>query len=161
LLEAAGVDPKSGIRRQALSLPETVQGMKDGTIDAMFWSGGLPTSGITDLMTTLKDQAVFIPLDRELPALQAEYGQIYQSTTIRRDVYKASSDVTTILVPNVLIVSPEMPDALAHDLAKVIFDRRQDLIRVHPEARNIDRAQAARTDPIPLHPGAKRFYDGG
>ena len=43
LLTAAGVDPEAGIKRQKLSLPETVQGMKDGTIEAMFWSGGLPT----------------------------------------------------------------------------------------------------------------------
>ncbi|GLZ02785.1 C4-dicarboxylate ABC transporter substrate-binding protein [Actinomadura sp. NBRC 104412] len=161
LLEAAGINPKSGIRRQALSLPETVQGMKDGTIDAMVWSGGLPTSGITDLMTTVKTRAVFVPLRRELPKLQARYGQIYQPTTIRRNVYRTPGPVSTILVPNVLIVSPKMPDNLAFELAKVIFDRRQDLVRVHPEAENIDKAQAAKTEPIPLHPGARRYYFGG
>lgn len=161
LLEVAGIDPKSGIKKQALSLPETVQGMKDGTLDAMVWSGGLPTSGITDLMTSMKDKAVFVPLDRELPRLQAKYSRIYQPITIKRNVYGAAADVSTISVPNTLIVSPKMPDALAHDLTEVIFTRRQDLIRVHPEAKNIDRAQAPKTEPIMLHPGAKKYYDGG
>ncbi|XVQ07453.1 TAXI family TRAP transporter solute-binding subunit [Spirillospora sp. CA-255316] len=160
LLEAAGLDPGSGVKKQALSLPETVQGMKDGTLDAMVWSGGLPTSGITDLMTSMKTRAVFVPLDRELPKLGAAYGPIYQSTTIKKNVYGTPGDVSTIAVPNVLIVSAKMPDALAHDLAKVIFDHQQELVKVHPEAKNIDRAQAPKSEPVVLHPGAKKFYDG-
>jgi TRAP transporter TAXI family solute receptor len=160
LLETAGIDPKTGIKKQALSLPETVQGMKDGTLDAMVWSGGLPTSGVTDLMTTMKTKAAFVPLDRELAGLKSKYGPIYQATTIKKSTYGTPGDVPTIAVPNVLIVSTKMPDALAHDLAKVIFDRRQDLIKVHPEAANIDRAKAPKTEPVVLHPGAKKYYDG-
>jgi uncharacterized protein len=60
LLTAAGVDPANGIKRQKLFLPETVQGMKDGTIQAMFWSGGLPTAGVIDLVTSLKGQVRFL-----------------------------------------------------------------------------------------------------
>ncbi|MEW2352350.1 TAXI family TRAP transporter solute-binding subunit [Spirillospora sp. NPDC029432] len=160
LLETAGIDPQKGIKKQALSLPETVQGMKDGTLDAMVWSGGLPTGGITDLMTTMKSRAVFVPLARELPGLQAKFGTIYQSTTIGKDVYGTPGAVQTIAVPNVLIVPAKMPDTLARDLARVLFDRRQDLIKVHPEANNIDRVRAAKTDPVVLHPGAKKYYDG-
>ena len=161
LLEAAGIDPGSGVKKQALSLPETVQAMKDGTLDAMVWSGGLPTSGITDLMTGLKDKAVFVPLDRELAALRSRYGPIYQQTTIGKDVYGTKGDVSTIAVPNVLVVSDKMPDALAHDLAKVIFENQQELAKVHPEAKNIDRARAPQSEPVVVHPGAKRYYDGG
>ncbi|MFB4315260.1 TAXI family TRAP transporter solute-binding subunit [Actinomadura sp. 21ATH] len=160
LLETAGIDPRNGIKKQALSLPETVQGMKDGTLDAMVWSGGLPTSGITDLMTTMKSRAVFVPLDRELPGLRSRFGTIYQATTIGKDVYGTPGEVRTVAVPNVLIVPAKMPDTLARDLARVLFDRRQELVKVHPEAKNIDRARAPKTEPVVLHPGARKYYDG-
>ena len=157
LLEAAGLDPDADIKRQALSLPETVQGMKDGTLDAMFWSGGLPTPGITDLFTTLKDDAALLPLDDLLPALNEKYGEVYGSETLGKDVYGTDTDVATIVVPNLLIVSEEMPEDLAHDLVKLLFDYQDELAKVHPEAKNISKEQAPKTDPIPLHPGAARY----
>lgn len=159
LLAAAGLDPAKDIQKQALSLPETVQGMKDGNIDAMFWSGGLPTGGITDLTTTLKDKVVFVPLADLLPKMQGEYGQVYQPITLDKDVYKTGADVATIAVPNLLVVSEKMPDQLAHDLVRLIYDNLETLVKVHPEAKNIDPAKGSATDPVMLHPGAKSYFD--
>lgn len=51
MTRAAGLDPDADVQRQALSPPETAQGLKDGTLDAMVRVGGPPVSGITDLMT--------------------------------------------------------------------------------------------------------------
>ena len=45
MLEAAGLNPDSDISKQQLSINESVQAVKDGTIDAFFWAGGLPTPG--------------------------------------------------------------------------------------------------------------------
>jgi TRAP transporter TAXI family solute receptor len=160
LLKAAGLDPDSDIKKQALSLPETVQGMKDGTIDGLFWSGGLPTGGITDLTTSLKNKAVFVPLDALLPKLQADYGQVYQPAMLAKAAYKLPADVPTIAVPNLLVVSTEMPDALAKDLTRLVFEHQDDLAKVHPEAKNISRDNGPKTEPVPLHPGARAYFDG-
>ncbi|MFF4426803.1 TAXI family TRAP transporter solute-binding subunit [Streptomyces sp. NPDC001549] len=46
LLDAEGLNPDRDVRAQRLGLPEAVDAMKDGTIDALFWSGGLPSGGI-------------------------------------------------------------------------------------------------------------------
>ncbi len=158
LLRAAGLDPDADVRRQALSLPETVQGVKDGTIDALFWSGGLPTGGITDLVTNLKEQIVFVPLDDLLPRLQTEYGPIYQSGRLPREAYGTAADVTTIVVPNMLVVSERMPADLAENLTRILFEHQAELAKVHPEANNISREDAPKTDPVPLHEGAKRYF---
>ncbi|WP_113703092.1 TAXI family TRAP transporter solute-binding subunit [Nonomuraea lactucae] len=157
LLKAAGLNPDADIKKQALSLPETVQGIKDGTLDALFWSGGLPTGGITDLTTSLKNDVVFVPIDDLLPKLQAEYGQVYQASALRKDVYATPADVPTIAVPNLLIVSDKMPADLAANLTKVLFEHQADLVKVHPEAKNISREDAPKTEPVPLHDGAKRY----
>jgi TRAP transporter TAXI family solute receptor len=160
LLTAAGVDPSSGIKRQKLSLPETVQGMKDGTIQGMFWSGGLPTAGVTDLVTSLKGQVRFLDLTPYLSKLQADHGQVYQPATIAPAVYKQPAPVRTIGVPNLLVVKDSMSDDLAFKLTELLFIKQAELAQVHPEAKNIQRDLATQTDPVQLHPGAKRYFDG-
>jgi TRAP transporter TAXI family solute receptor len=160
LLRAAGLDPKADVHAQALSLPETVQAMKDGSLDVLFWSGGLPTGGITDLTTSQRDGVAFVALDDLLPAMQAEHGQVYQAATLGKDVYKTAADVATIGVPNLLIVSAEMPEQLAFDLTKMLFDKQADLVKVHPEAKNISKDTGGKTDPVTLHPGSARFFNG-
>jgi TRAP transporter TAXI family solute receptor len=159
VLEAAGMDPKDDIKRQGLGVEESVQAMKDGSIDAFFWSGGLPTGAITDLVTsqkiTLLDTTVYTD------KLVQEFGDVYRNDTIPKGTYKGvGKDVPTIAVPNYLVVSEKMDDKLAHDLTKLLFDRKQDLVAVHPEAKNLDPKKGAEViAPIELHPGAKRYFD--
>jgi TRAP transporter TAXI family solute receptor len=160
LLRAAGVDPDTGIARQALSLPETVQGMKDGTIDAMFWSGGLPTGGVTDLTTSLGAGVTFVPLVDLLPKMRADHGPVYQAATIPASTYNQPADVATIGVPNLLVVNADMPDDLAASLTSLLFDQQAALAQVHPEGANIKRETAADTAPVPLHPGSQRVLAG-
>ena len=52
LLEVAGVDPDEDIAKRGLGVGESVQAIRDGSIDAFFWSGGVPTGAVTDLATT-------------------------------------------------------------------------------------------------------------
>ncbi|RJL26639.1 TAXI family TRAP transporter solute-binding subunit [Bailinhaonella thermotolerans] len=158
MLKAAGLDPDKDVKRQSLGLPETVQGMKDGTIDALVWSGGLPTSGITDLMTGLGNKATFVPLDDVQPKLAQEYGPVYNPGTIPAASYKLPADVPTIVVPNLLIVNEKMDEGLAQNLTKLLFERKADLEKVHPAARNIKPDVAAKTEPVQLHPGARKHY---
>lgn len=159
ILGAAGLDPGSDIQAQRLGLPETQDGMKDGTIDAMFWSGGLPTGGITDLTTSLKDGVRFIDVTPELTALQDEYGPIYEEGAIPADVYQQPADVPTIVVPNVLVVKEGFDPKLAKDLVTLLFEQRAELEKVNPAAADIVLETARKTDPIPLNPGAAKALD--
>jgi TRAP transporter TAXI family solute receptor len=161
LLEANDLDAATDLEQQRLGLPETVQGMKDGSIDAMVWSGGLPTGGITDLVTSLGDDVIMLPLTDELATLQDTYGEIYTDGTVPADVYGLPEDVATIAVPNFLVVSDAMPEDLAYEITKTIFENLDTLIAVHPEAENISADVATETDPVPVHPGAQRYFDEG
>ncbi|GAA3816662.1 TAXI family TRAP transporter solute-binding subunit [Sphaerisporangium flaviroseum] len=158
MLKAAGLDPDKDVTRQSLGLPESVQGIKDGGLDALIWSGGLPTPGITDLVTSLKDKVAFVPLDKVLAPMQAEHGQVYAAGTIAKDVYATPSEVSTITVPNLLVVNEKMDPALAESLARLLFDHKAELEKVHPSAKSITRDNAPKTEPVPLHDGAKKYY---
>ncbi|MEU0479477.1 MULTISPECIES: TAXI family TRAP transporter solute-binding subunit [unclassified Streptosporangium] len=158
LLKAAGLDPEEDVTRQSLGLPESVQALKDGDLDALVWSGGLPTPGITDLLTSLRGQVAFVPLDGVLPAMRAEHGSAYAPGTIAKDVYDTPSDVSTISVPNLLVVHEKMDPALVESLTRLLFERRAELEKIHPVAREISRDNARKTEPVPLHDGARKYY---
>jgi TRAP transporter TAXI family solute receptor len=159
ILEEAGIDPKSGIKREGLGVDESVQAMKDGSIDAFFWSGGLPTGAITDLTTT--EKITLLDTTEFTQALKDKYGDVYEDSTIPSGTYKSvSKDVPTIAVPNYLVVNESMDEQLAYDLTKLLFDHKEDLVAVHPEAKNLDPQKGKEViSPIELHPGAQRYFD--
>jgi len=159
VLEAAKLDPKGDIKRQGLGVDESVQAMKDGSIDAFFWSGGLPTGAITDLVTS--DKITMLDTTIYTDQLVKEYGEVYRDETIPKGTYKGvTKDVPTIAVPNYLVVSEKMDEKLAFNLTKLLFDQKDDLVAVHPEAKNLDPKRGAEViAPIQLHPGAKRYFD--
>ncbi|SCL19038.1 hypothetical protein GA0074692_0532 [Micromonospora pallida] len=161
LLTAAGLDPERGIQRERLSLPDTVRRMRAGTVDAFFFSGGLPTPGIADLISSGAGEYAFLPIASLAESLTRAHGPVYTSGVLPKGAYGTPRDVPTITVPNLLLVSPEMPEKLAYDLTRLLFAHQTELATVHPEGRNFDRQNAANTDPLPLHPGAARFYRGG
>jgi TRAP transporter TAXI family solute receptor len=155
LLEANGLTV-ADVEQKKASLPETVDGMKDGSIDAMVWSGGLPTAGVKDLVASLGDRVRFLDLSEELPILREKYGDAYQPGTIPPGAYGTPGTVRTIVVPNLLLVHEGMGDALAGDLVRLIFAKRAELAKIHPEAENITLETAAKTGDVPLHPGAEK-----
>ncbi|MFX0592919.1 TAXI family TRAP transporter solute-binding subunit [Melissospora conviva] len=161
LLTVAGIDPDAGITRLRLSLPETVKRMRAGEVDALFWSGGLPTPGITDLFAAAGDTVTFLPIADLTERLNQRFGPVYSAAELPRSAYGTARDVPTVAVANLILVSPELPDDLVESLTRLIFMYQAELGEVHPEGRNFDRASAADTDPVPLHPGAKRFYRSG
>jgi TRAP transporter TAXI family solute receptor len=127
----------------------------------MFFAGGLPTPGISDLLNSSPGQFSILPLNELLQPLTYRYGSVYGVAKLPKAAYNTPTDIDTIVVGNFVVVSPDMPEQLAHDLTKVLFDYQVELSRVHPEGANYDRASAPNTDPIPLHPGAARYYSSG
>jgi TRAP transporter TAXI family solute receptor len=159
LIEAAGLNPASDVTAQRLGLPESVDAMKSGSIDALVWSGGLPTGGITDLFTSMGKGVKLLPIADLLPKMQEKYGSIYSQAPIPAATYKQPADVATIIVPNVLLVRKDMKDELAEQLTKVVYDNMDALVAVNAAAKGIKLENADKTDPVPLHPGAKKAID--
>ncbi|MEU4499117.1 TAXI family TRAP transporter solute-binding subunit [Streptomyces sp. NPDC023998] len=155
LLAAGGLDMNKDVRAQRLQLPETVDAMKDGTVDGLFWSGGVPTAGITDLTTTMGDKVRFLDITPRLPALRKEYGDVYQRGAIPASAYKQPADVPTVVVPNVLLVKKGFDPELARKIINVLLDHQPNLVQVNPAAKEISAGDAPKTTPLPLNPGAK------
>jgi TRAP transporter TAXI family solute receptor len=158
MLTAAGLDPAKDIQAQRTELGKTVEGMKDGSIDAMFWSGGLPTSGITDLFTSERGNVKLIDVTNTLDKLK-EINTIYERGVIPASTYQTPGEVATVVVPNLLLVNKDMDGNTACVLTKALFEHKADLVKVNKAAKDINLDTARQTDPVPLHPGAKKALD--
>ena len=53
-----------------------------------------------------------------------------------------------------------MPDELAYNITKIMFEKREDLAKVHKEAHNIkvENQKAANAAAVPWHPGALKYF---
>jgi TRAP transporter TAXI family solute receptor len=158
VLAAAGLDPAKDIQAQRLDLVKTVDGVKDGSIDALFWSGGLPTPGITDLLTTSADQVEFLDITTLLPDLK-KINPVYETGAIPAATYKTPADVPTIVVPNLLLVRDNLDANVACVLTKVLFDRKPQLEQANAAAKEITLDKARKTEPVVLHRGAIKALD--
>jgi TRAP transporter TAXI family solute receptor len=157
LMEVAGLDPDKDVTRRAMGVGESSAALREGSIDAFVWSGGLPTGAITDLATT--DEIVLLPLDGYLEELNRRYGEAYTESEVEKGEYPGVEPIKTIAVPNLLMVREDMDETLAHDLIALMFENRRALAEVHPAAENLTVEDAKEVvSPVELHPGAERFY---
>jgi TRAP transporter TAXI family solute receptor len=160
ILEVSGIDPESGIEVERLGVAESADAIKDGQIDAFFWSGGLPTSAITDLGATPNISIKLLPHGEVTAALQESYGDFYSTATIPAETYPGqTADVEVVVVPNVLVVNADMDEELAYNITRVMFDGQAELAAAHPAANDLTLDNAVRNSPIAYHPGAIRFYE--
>ena len=159
LIEAAGLDRDKDMKRERLSVAESVNAIKDGKIDAFFWVGGLPTAAVTDLGATPGVKIKMIDQADLVDKMNAKHGQLYGTDVIPAGTYPGqTSDNQIAVVWNLLVVPADLPETLAYDIIKTIFDYKADLVAVHQEAKSIDlKNQTRANSSIPYHPGAVKY----
>lgn len=157
-IEAAGLNPDRDIVAQRQGLTQAVEGMKDGTVDALFWGGGIPSGGVTDLTTSMREQVHFVDATPLLEGLRAEYGEVYTRGTLPASAYNLPKDEPIILVPNYLMVHRDLDRELARKIVTLMFTKKADLDKATPAAKEIALDSAGDTGPIPMHPGAAAAY---
>ena len=160
LIEAAGLDKDSDVKRERLGVAESVNAIKDGKIDAFFWVGGLPTAAVTDLANTPGTKIRMIDHADAVAAMNKKYGNLYIEDVIPKDVYRGmEADNKQATVMNILVCHESMDEKTAYNIVKTIFDKRDDLIAVHKEAANFRlENQKTAASPIPFHPGAVKYF---
>jgi TRAP transporter TAXI family solute receptor len=158
LLAVAGLDPDDDIGKRQLGVGESVQALRDGSIDAFFWSGGVPTGAVTDLATT--DDIRLLALDQYLQSMRERFGEAYTDATVEDDEYAGVPGTTTIAVPNLLVVSQSMSDELAYDITRTLYEGQERLATVVPAAESLDPETGREVvQPVQLHDGAQRYYE--
>jgi TRAP transporter TAXI family solute receptor len=160
VLEAMGLDQAKDIKRERLDPGKSVDAIKDRKLDAFFWVGGIPTSSVTDLGATPGVRLKLVDHADAVDAMNKKYGPLYVRDTIAAKSYPGQEQPNQVAtVWNIIIARADMPDQVAYNIVKTIFDKRDELILVHKEAQNFElKNQSAAAASIPYHPGAIKFF---
>jgi TRAP transporter TAXI family solute receptor len=160
VLEAAGLNPDKDIIRERLTVNESANALKDRKIDAFFWSGGVPTAAVTDLAATPGIKIKLVDHSEVLDTLNKRYGPLYVKDVIPARSYPGQETENNIVtIWNVLVANAEIPEEVAYNIVKTIFEKKDDMVRVHAEARNFDfKYQTNAGAVIPFHPGAAKYF---
>ncbi|MDN3361963.1 TAXI family TRAP transporter solute-binding subunit [Priestia megaterium] len=141
-----------------LPFSEGIEGIKNGTADAAFLSSGYPNSGITELASTNEIELISVPED-VTAKLKKSYSPL-GSGMIPADTYKdVNTETKTVMVKNLLITNKDMPQKKVYELTKALFENIEELEQTNSSAEKITLAKAVEQLPLPLHPGAKKYYE--
>ncbi|WP_405061665.1 TAXI family TRAP transporter solute-binding subunit [Kribbella sp. NBC_01505] len=153
LMTAAGVQ----CTQNHLPLGKAATALADKQLDAMFWSGGVPTTTLDKLSRQVPIR--LLPLGAWLAPLRRTYGSVYQDVLVPAGVYGAPSAVAVLGIPNLLLCRPDLPTAVAREITNTLA--RQARLLVPPSAvgaQYLNLQSLVVTNPIPLHPGAAAEY---
>ncbi len=155
IFKAAGLSYNDLAKVEYLPFGESVELIKNRQLDATLQSAGLGVASIRDLATAVKIVVVPVPAD-----VVAKVGDAaYQPATIPAGTYAGqTADVPTAAIPNFLVTHAGVSDDLAYRMAKAMYENLPTLHAAHNAAKAIDRANAVKGMPVPLHPGAERYY---
>jgi TRAP transporter TAXI family solute receptor len=156
LLSLLHLDPASDLRAAHLGINESVAALSAGKIDAFFWSGGLPTAGVAALAR--RTPIRLVPLGQYAEQMRDRFSPTYRAAAIPDGTYPGTTGTLTIAVPNYLVTSVEADERLVYQITRLLFASRERLARRVPLAGVLDERVAIETVPVPLHPGALRYY---
>ena len=155
ILKAAGLSYKDFAKVEYLPFGESVELIKNRQLDVTLQSAGLGVASIRDLATAVK--IVIVPIPPEVIAKIDD--PAYQPATIPAGTYTGQdAAVPTAAIKNFLVTHDGVPADAVYTMTKALFDNLDQLVAAHSAAKGIVRETAAKGAPVPLHPGAERYY---
>lgn len=157
MLEAHGVtyddfSPLEATQQAAVDM------LADGSADAAFLGGAMPSPSITQAAASMDIR--FVPFgDAERQTLIDDY-VFFRPATIPADTYRGQADAFEGLdVGSMhLITSADAPDDLIYNLTSLLYENRELVVEKHPSGRAINPANVVRDTGTEFHPGAIRYY---
>ncbi len=155
IFRGAGMSYKDFGRVEYLPFGESVELMKNRQLDATLISAGLGVAAVRDLATAVK--IIVVPIPAEVVAKIGEAA--YQPGTIPARTYEGQNEaVPSVAVQNFLVTHEGVPADTVHAMTKSMFENLDQLYAAHAAAKAIRKEDAAKGSPVPLHPGAERYY---
>jgi len=154
IFDAAGMSYDDLGKVEYLPFSESVELMKNRQLDATFQSSGLGNAALKDLSTTQDVTFVAIPAD-----IADKLGAPYKPGVIPAGTYPGQdADVPTVAITNILVTQSDVSDEEAYQMTKLLFENLDTLKAAHAAAGGISLEAAIQGLPIPLHPGAEKYY---
>ncbi|MBP2315041.1 TAXI family TRAP transporter solute-binding subunit [Azospirillum soli] len=152
---AAGLTYKDFAKTEYLPFAESVDLIKNRQLDATLISAGLGVAAIKDLSASQDITIVSIPAD----VVEKVGDSAYIAETVPANTYNGQTEpVPTAAVRNLLVTHSGVSDDAAYAMTKAVFENLDALAAAHVAAKQIKLDATALKSPVPLHPGAVKFY---
>ncbi len=159
IMNSLGIDFKK-MNIQYLGYTPSSTALQDGKIDGMNTPSGPPTSAVTNAFASIGNDKIKV-LDfsaNDLEAINNNY-PVWTSFIIKAGTYPGQEkDINTIAQPNLLVVTKDTPEETVYLLTKTVYENLPFLNTVHKATKAMSLEKAIVGLPMPLHPGAAKFY---
>lgn len=154
IFEAAGMSYEDLGKVEYLPFAESVELMKNRQLDATLQSAGLGVASLKDLSASMEVTIVSVPAE-----VAEKLGAPYVAREIPAGTYEGQTDdVPTVAIVNFLVSHSGVSDEIAYQMTKQLFENLPTLEAAHNAAKAIKLENAIKGMPLPLHPGAERYY---
>ena len=155
IFKAAGLSYDDLGKVEFLPYAESMELIKNRQLDATLQSSGLGMAAIRDLASVVKLNFVPVPAT----VIDKIGNAAYQPGVIPPNTYDGQTEaVPTATITNIFVTHSGVSDELAYQMTRLMFDNLARLATSHSAAKGITLEQAPKSLPLPLHPGAERFY---
>ncbi|GGE37899.1 TAXI family TRAP transporter solute-binding subunit [Actibacterium pelagium] len=160
LLSGLGIDIDADFELVYAGYGPTADALANGQAMAAGIPSGPPTGAITKLMAA--NQGKFTVLDVTADQLAAMDGgrNLWVPYTIAAGTYPGQDkDINTIAQPNFLAVNDSVDEEHVYLLTKTMYENLPFLQAIHPATKAMAIEKSMAGLPVPLHPGAQRYYE--
>lgn len=144
------------VKATFLSYEESATMMDDGNLDAVVIQSALPSPALRQLQTTGKRFRMISLSPAVIAKVTADH-PYFASFTIPAATYALSGDTATLNGTNMAVVDRDLPDDVVYKILEALMTDIDKIRASQPAARAFSRNSAAEM-PIPLHPGAERYF---
>lgn len=159
ILAAYGITEKD-INAEYLKPNQAAEKLKDGGVDAFFFTGGYPAAAISELASTSAGIDL-LPIDGDGAAKLRAASPFFAEDSIPDATYKGIGAVKTVAVGAHLVTSSKQPEDVIYRITKAMWNdkTRAVLDAGHAKGKVIRKETAlSGIGGVPLHPGAAKFY---
>ena len=159
LMVALGIDVDRDFDLIELGYGESAEALASGRIDGMGVSGGVPIGAVQDVFDRLGGGAAVLDVDDDQLKKIDGGRRIWQRVVIPSGTYAGQSrDIFTIGKPNMLVARADVDDDVVYQITKTIFEELEYLRGLHSATRQISLDNVVNRLPLPIHPGAERYF---
>ena len=159
ILAAYGIT-EADIKAEYVKPNQAADKMKDGSVDAFFFTGGYPAAAISELASTAGGIEL-LPIDGDAAKKLAASAPFFAADVIPAGTYKDLGTVNTVAVGAHWVTSVKVPDAVVYEVTKALWsDKTRAVLDAGHAKGKVIRKETALSGltGVPLHPGAEKFY---
>ncbi|TVQ37654.1 MAG: TAXI family TRAP transporter solute-binding subunit [Spirochaetaceae bacterium] len=155
VLEAAGLTEGDLTAAERLEAGEAADYLRDGRLDAAFFTVAIGAAVISDLAVSQRVEVVNIDGRYAERLMQME--DFYAPVTIPEGTYTQVPQAQTVGVVSIVVAREDLPEQLVYDFVKAVFDNINVVHSAHAAGRMVTIQSALDGMTVPLHPGAERY----